>query len=382
MNSIYKIPTVLGLFFVILLGLFYVYLQNKATTEVVQLQELKATEVQELRTAEVKNILVLARVGDYKASAAEVDALLAKQAAGEVLTAQQQASLNRRYLFKYKVSGDTEDVIEYLRRLKMNVLNPELSAEARAEDLSRLALSYCSFARDEDTLRAIFTGEPFSQYWVEGDGALSTRKLLEWAYNGIDPSPRTALDLARWYVNRAIIRPIDAKTTSQYVDLAKEYLEDGDDLNREHIEKDGNKYLLTRRYAAYLYWRAFTMHALMMLGDKTYEQEAKTAYDEFRKVVLEQNNTSSLQLLPYSYVVQANFVTKLYGDKEKAKTLLADAIRLVRADPYRHTNEFEEFTRDTWGNAWAGLVTAAIRDMMDVSPEFKIFIENEVLAGQ
>ena len=310
-----------------------------------------------------------------------MDALLAKQAAGEILSEQKQASLNRRYLIKYRVSGNNTDAIEYLRRLKANVLNVNLPAESRAEDLSRLALTYCSFARDEGTLREIFTGEPFEQYWVEGDGALSTRKLLEWAYNDVDPSPRTALDLARWYVNRAIIRPLDSETKTQYIKLAKSYVAEGEELNREDVAADGDKYLLTRRYAAYLYWRAFTMHALMMLGDKTYEKEAKTAYDDFRRTVLEQNNASSLQLLPYSYVVQANFISKLYGDKETAKVLLAKAMQLVRADPYRHTNEFEEFTRDTWGNAWAGLVTAAIRDMMDVSPEFKEFIEKEVLSG-
>ncbi len=376
MNNVYKIPAVLGLFFVILLGLFYVYLQNKSLG-VIEIQDAPAG-------GKVQDILALAKDGDFSAASSEIKNLEAEAASGTVsLSDDKQATLNHRYLITYKASGEQSDAIEYIRRLKENVLNLELPAERRADDLSRLAFTYCSFGRDEETIREIFKGEPFSQYWVEGDTALGARKLLEWAYNDISPNARAAAQIGRWYVNRALIRPLDKATIDQYLDLTKRYVGEAETLNAQEIAKRGSKYTSSRQYAGYLYWHAFIVNGLIAMGDKTYTvAQARAEYDNLRKIILAQDNASSLQLLPYAYIVEAKFITVIDKDEAKAKMHLKEAIRLVRADPYPKTNEFAEFARDSWNQKWGGYVVTAVADMAALDPEFRAFIEDEVLPNK
>lgn len=357
---------------VLAVGGFYLYLQYLSEAEAPQANQY---------TDEVRNILSLQKQGDYEGAAQEFAELEeAAQAEGGELSTKQEAILNQRSLVQYKASGEQEDALEYIRRLKENITNPELTPEVRAENLSRLAFTYCSFGRDPETLAEIFKDEPFSQYWVDGDSALSARRLLEWAYNEISPSARTAAQIGRWYINRALIRPLDDETKAQYIDLTKKYLGEAEQLNTAEIQKRGNAYTRTRQYAGYLYWRAFMINGLVAIGDKTYATEdARAAYKELRATILAQDNASSLQLLPYSHVLEAKFISVIEKDEAAAKEHLAEAVKLVRSDPYVKTNEFAEFARDSWGQQWGGYVVTSILDMAALDPIFKAFIEEEVI---
>ncbi len=361
-------------------GGFYAYLQYLSKDQATQANQY---------TDEVRNIVALQGQGDYAAASQKMQELQTVVAQAEAtgsesgLTPKQEAIINQRSLVQYKASGEQEDALEYIRNLKKNIMNPELSAEVRAENLSRLAFTYCSFGRDPETLAEIFKGEPFSKYWVDSDSALSARRLLEWAYNEISPSARTAAQIGRWYINRALIRPLDAETEAQYIDLTKKYLGEAETLDVQEIQKRGTKYTNTRQYAGYLYWRAFIINGLVAKGDTTYTvEDARKAYSELRDTILAQNNASSQQLLPYSHVLEAKFIMVIEKDEAKAKEHLAEAIRLVRADPYVETNELAEFARDSWGQQWGGYVVTAIKDMAELDPTFKKFIEEEVLPNK
>ena len=328
---------------------------------------------------DVKDILKMRAEGDVDVMAAKIDEYTSRENYTE-LTDEEKAIVNSNYIAKYRQSGALEDALVTVRKLKENILNNNLSRERRAQDIDMLALTYCTFGRDQETLNEIFRDEPFKRFWVEGDGALSARKMLEWGYNDVYKNARTAIQIGRWYINRALVRPLDPKTIEEYKVLAKQYMAEADDLNQKEIEKYGETYLNSRRYISYLYWRTFIRNGLIALGDTGYDaQQERARYEALRKVIKEQKNAVSWQFIPFTYMVEAHFAHLIDKDDDKARALIAQSIDAMRSDPNPKANELAEFAKDSWGQQWGGFVVSAITNAAEISPDFKKFMEEEVL---
>jgi hypothetical protein len=328
---------------------------------------------------DIKDIIPTRAKGDVKGLAVKLTEYT-RPDVYDKLTDDEKAVVNSNYIAKYRATGAEEDAILTVRHLKQNILNANLSRERRAQDIDTLALTYCTFGRDQDTLKEIFTGEPFNRFYVEGDGALSARKMLEWAYNDVYKNARTAIQIGRWYPNRALVRPLDPQTVEEYKILSKKYMAEADELNQQEIEKFGQVYLNSRRYVSYVYWRIFIRNGLIALGDTTLNAEEERAkYEELRQLIIKQNNATSWQFIPFTYIVEANFAHVIDKDDDKARALIDKAMDAMRSDPDQKADELAEFIKDSWGQKWGGFVVSSIQNAAEISPEFKKMVEDEII---
>ena len=288
----------------------------------------------------------------------------------------------------YRETGDNTYALKYIKNLKQVILDPEQSNVERAKRLNDLATIFCGFGRDESTMREIFKDEPFSKFWVEGDGALSAKKLLEWSYEEFGKRPMSAIFLSRWYVNRNLVRNLDKKTIDENNKMAIVYLREADNLVKQEILKDKNFYY-TYEYGIYMFWKPFIVTGLKQLDSKIVLDKSQELYTypnlrKYYKDIVKRNNLNSSTNFNYSLLITSSVLDAYFGykenkNKEEAIKKLDEAIGLMRNDIKLDTNGYIEFMSDS-ANAGpeSGTVVKATLEMGKLYPTFGLFMEERI----
>jgi hypothetical protein len=310
--------------------------------------------------------------GDEDA-AAHLQSILDNQ---EQYSAREVSSARYNSTYLYAESADQEDAFRSIRELKANFLDTSLSIEDRVKNLNVLVTVYCGFARDEETIREVFKGEPFEQMWIEGDVHESIKNLAMLSYNML-PTARMAMTMAHDSIGNLIVFPnMPEDDRRLYIELTKKYLNEADLLTQQEIERAPERYLSSRKYIANLYWRAMTVTILdEIVGDPDYAGQGSAAYDTFFEEIARQENTFADQYIPYAYVMRAYFIYLRDGDKTAIENYLQNAVNFIENDT-RKLSEFTEFILDSRDHETGGPVLTAIRTMADHSESFGSFIEN------
>lgn len=284
----------------------------------------------------------------------------------------------------YRTSGEESYLKEYIDRLKKVVLDPEQSKLEKAKRLNELATLFCGLGRDTDTLSEIFKGEPFSKYWVEGDGALSAKKLLEWSYSEFGKRPMSAIFLSRWYVNRTLVRDLDAKTKKENLKMARKYLTEADELVKEEVLR--YKYFTdTYEYNIYEFWKTFIivgMHKIdpNSITDNELKEHNFTKYGEKQRLKIKQSGISNSTYFPYSILMVANVLDAYFAynennDKFEANQKLIETMNLIKKDQNLKTNTYIEFMSDSVNaGPESGIVVKATQAMRKINVNFDVFM--------
>lgn len=329
-----------------------------------------------------------AKIWSRLESGESVDDLRVNLASKKNLTKDEESYLASLSFQKYNDSQREEDLLKYINDLKAIVLDPNQTNMNKSTKLNELATLFCGIGRDDSTFRKVFEGEPFQQYWVEGDGALSAKKLLEWSYSEFGKRPMSAIFLSRWYVNRTLVRDLDKQTIAENVLMAKKYLKEADQLVKELSLKD-KYYTSYYEFRIYRFWRTFIIEGLRDIDPKSvdsteYKLSTWENYGDMLRREVERNNIYNSGNFFYSNLILTNILDAYFSykdnkDKNVAVKKLNESIEMLKKDENLKANVYIEFMADS-ENAGpeSGIVVKATQEMRKLDPNFDHFMDKVI----
>lgn len=314
--------------------------------------------------------------GDYVQATESIKSALSQPDLEQTHTLSQIAQYRRLLLSEYRITGDPLDATNAVRELKKNILDPQMSAEQKAMSINTLATGPCWFARDEDIIREIYSGEPFSKYW-KGDVNQAVHDMLLWSYVDTYPTPKAAASLAYWYTDQVLLNDFVKKTLTkekraQYIAEAVRYIREADTLSAAESRKDP-RYKNTQRFVGYLYRRAFAVGGLAVIGEAT-KEEYQGAFDLFFAESERQNYADSGQYIPFAHMLVARFSQELGESPAVVQKHLTQAIEYVINDKNPQSNEISDFIRDKAFDVEGRFSWHAIHQLRKSSPEWDAFV--------
>ena len=282
---------------------------------------------------------------------------------------------------KFELSQETEDLLQHIRELKEIVLNPEVNARTRGLVLSSLASLYCGSGRTPEVFGILYDGPVFGQYKAENDPNLSSRHLHEWA-DTLYPNPRNTVRIARWYVEETVWdKSISDEKRAEYKGIAEEYLQRAEGEAQKEIERaqtrnELDEYLAGEPYTAYQFWRMMEIAGLGLAFGEPYKSEYRKEFENFFIFAENHKNDATLKYQQYAHMFYAYFLLNIDGEADAAREQLLIAMERANQEPRPGSNPFHLFMRHESSKPAWDFTSQVMYDMMQLSPEFKAFVES------
>ncbi|MSU73814.1 hypothetical protein EXS56_01610 [Candidatus Kaiserbacteria bacterium] len=316
--------------------------------------------------ARVTEIARLNMAGEYQAAIAAYTNVMQEPS----LTADQRA---RATIFvswaRFNLSGNVQDLVYDIKEMKKQALNQDVSVALRVNLINLIGSAYGT--RQTEIFDAIYSGTTFANFRVEGDGALSGRKLFGWSYS-LKPTSQAAVRIARWYIETSLFQKpvvVPPAEVAERVQAAVRYMGEAKVLEAQeraatdNIENSSDHML-------YMYWYALESGYLARLrGGDSFVGTYKQAYADFFAEAATSDSPSTLQKLPYAHYFLANALFKVDKDRVAAGAELDKAIDAVNSYPNPKASQFVEFVKND------GIYDKERAYMRGMSAKFDAFLD-------
>lgn len=308
-----------------------------------------------------------------------------------------------------QIYGDPEQAAEYFTEAKNNAINPYEEGQARLkavivrtwgkapEEIADLFPEFKAIAASEQYtpfiranaieymarlyyidysdvyLGAIFNGEPYESFFVEGDVNASMLNLYEYA-SSIFPTPDAELQIARWYANElydmgGVNSPtLDPGVKRAFMLIFEEKISNARE-QLEAAERNAQSVTIssTNNVMRWTSSMARALAALERAGVTEYGSAAEY-YDKAEQIALAQQSPNNAAFIRFN---KSTYLSRVYG------TARLEEIQALNR-PLYGTDEFENSPLLTFlRNAAAAEGTTghqAVVDVASVDPDFKAYV--------